>query len=530
MEKIIEHVPAKIIRDSEHEVWKKGNPHYLDFKYYIQDGVEPEKVGLVTLTKVTHGLRLTGNNLVYLPKDLQSAIPTISSPYPIPIKAKHKEIFIDDEGKGKETRDLLPIGRGYSGRWVQNNKISETMLAPYMNVIDSLTPTSSVTRKIVNELTRQRRGRGNLSEGAGWVLVKGVITDPEAIDKILDKRLLTVSVEMEPENVYDSITGKSFMQEELDWGPGDIVNDQLCIGITEGLRFTGYAFATHPADSFAKVIEQSIINPGDLQSLVDNNFQSIRILDSISIKNSFDITDSEASESQSLTIKTLENEMIITDEAKGILSSIVKDATKEVLGDINLSIENKEKIINDLETEKVTLQGSLLEKETALNELNTKIKSLTEEKEILDNLVNKLNSEMKPYLAKIKSEIPVSELLNLGLEDSLKLLLENSEANILQKINTNNPTKVEDEDNSATIEDSPESTPDSQLGKPLSVKTIEDNQVTHNDKMPSPEKTYSPYEKKAKEYQEKYDHLKTNDRTKAAEFYLHAKGLGFKLR
>ena len=71
--------------DFTHEVWDKKSPHFLDFKYFINDGVAENKVGLVTLTKVTHGMRPTQNNLIYMPSDLKDAIPTLTNPYNIPM-------------------------------------------------------------------------------------------------------------------------------------------------------------------------------------------------------------------------------------------------------------------------------------------------------------------------------------------------------------------------------------------------------------------------------------------------------------
>ena len=198
----------KVKGDFSHEVWDKKSPHFLDFKYFVEDGVDSKKVGLVTLSKVTHGLRLTQNNMLYPPADLKDALPSLTSPFNIPIKPAHRRI----DG----SKEVEPIGRALSGSWVDNPKISDRLTYQQIKDAMSFKAKDSVMTSLMKSL-RKNKALEDSFEGAGWVLVRGLVTDTEAIEKILDGRYLTVSVEMQPEDLIDSICGMSYKRGEVDW-------------------------------------------------------------------------------------------------------------------------------------------------------------------------------------------------------------------------------------------------------------------------------------------------------------------------
>lgn len=278
--------------DFTHEVWNKKSPHFLDFKYFINDGVAESKVGLVTLTKVTHGFRPTQNNLVYMPADLKDAIPTLTSPYNIPIKPAHKTVSVAD-GKKIEDREVGVVGRALSGTWVENPKAMNHL--PMQMIKDGLMVKAPDVA--MAPLMKKAKKSGFIYdeefEGLGWILVKGLVTDSDAIEKTLDGRFLTVSVEMTPQDLYDSISGKSYKSEEMEWDIGDEVDGMKAYGVPSGLRYRGYAYVTHPADVHARVMGHKQVSGNELQQYLDNFKTTMVLTDCFKNITVTDITDSE---------------------------------------------------------------------------------------------------------------------------------------------------------------------------------------------------------------------------------------------
>lgn len=527
---IIDSCDTQVRVKGTHEVWKKGTPHYLDFKYFIKDGVEADKIGLITLTKVTHGFRLTENGMIYLPSELKAALPTISDPYPIPIKPKHKDTFTDKSGRTVETKDLTPIGRGYVGKWINNKNISNTVLSSYKDRIENLTVEDSDTLSVINSIVKNPKKIDRNFEGAGWVLVKGLVTDTESVEKILDKRFLTVSVEMKFEDLFDSITGKSFISdaEDLEWTMGDIVDGVRSIGIPTGLKFTGYAFTTHPADSKAGIHTMEKIEKNDIEKLISNYSESITISDSFCIEKSFDITDSEVEDFQ-LDLKPTENEMnmVIDDETKASLKLTIQDTIKEVLGDITLSLSKKDESILSLEDSKKALEADVEAKASKIQEVEDALKTMTAEKEVLSNLCSRLENDMKPYLSKLKQEVPVAELMTMNLEDSTKAILSAVDGLITNKlVEAITSGTVSGTASTLTTEDSEADKDAAKLGKAI------DKQEVNNTIMDSDTKTADitlipgSIEEKREKNRKKYEELVLRDKTLAVKFYNDKRRLG----
>ena len=277
--------------DFTHEVWDKKSPHFLDFKYFISDGVAENKVGLVTLTKVTHGMRPTQNNLIYMPSDLKDAIPTLTNPYNIPIKPMHKEVAVVD-GKKIENREVGAVGRAIGGTWVDNPKAAYNVSSVMIKDGLMLKAPDVAMAPYMKKLAKSGMMTDEDFEGLGWVLVKGLVTDPEAVEKTLDGRYLTVSVEMTPNDLYDSISGRSYKTDEMEWDIGDDIDGVKAYGVPSGLRYRGYAYVTHPADVHARVMNYKEVGGDALQQYLEN-FKTTMVVTDCFKNAATDISDSE---------------------------------------------------------------------------------------------------------------------------------------------------------------------------------------------------------------------------------------------
>ena len=322
--------------DFAHEVWDKRSPHFLDFKYFINDGVAENKVGLVTLTKVTHGMRPTQNNLIYMPSDLKDAIPTLTNPYNIPIKPMHKEVAIVD-GKKIENREVGAVGRAIGGTWVDNPKAAYNVAGNMIKDGLMLKAPDAAMAPYMKKLKKSGVMYDEDFEGLGWVLVKGLVTDPEAVEKTLDGRYLTVSVEMTPQDLYDSISGKSYKTDEMEWDIGDEVDGMKAFGVPSGLRYRGYAYVTHPADVHARVMNYKEVGGDALQQYLENFKTTMVVTDCF--KNAVtDISDSEIMASfdngpvATVPVEIVEDDvdlyMQLSDEEKALADSLIALSAK----------------------------------------------------------------------------------------------------------------------------------------------------------------------------------------------------------
>jgi hypothetical protein len=226
-----------------------------------------------------------------MPSDLKDAIPTLTSPYNIPIKPMHKEVAIVD-GKKIENREVGAVGRAMGGTWVDNPKaaynVSSTMIKDGL----ILKAPDVAMAPYMKKLAKSGMMTDEDFEGLGWVLVKGLVTDPEAVEKTLDGRYLTVSVEMTPNDLYDSISGKSYKTDEMEWDIGDDIDGTKAYGVPSGLRYRGYAYVTHPADVHARVMNYKEVGGDALQQYLDNFKTTMVVTDCF--KNAVtDISDSE---------------------------------------------------------------------------------------------------------------------------------------------------------------------------------------------------------------------------------------------
>ena len=103
-------------------------------------------------------------------------------------------------------------------------------------------------------------GKGN---GSGYVLLDVVISDPDAIQKVLDGRYSTVSIGAMPEDYYCSVCGSSYKTGGCNHMPGEtyeVKEDKkkkskkvTCYLITGNLDYLEVSFVNVPADPKAKV-------------------------------------------------------------------------------------------------------------------------------------------------------------------------------------------------------------------------------------------------------------------------------------
>jgi len=438
---INDHIPVKIENTGmDHEVFNPKGKHFLNFDHFIEDSNAPK--GLFTSTRTTHGFKLTRKGALYLPKNLRDSIPSLMSPYPVPVKPKHQT----DMGSSEVT----PIGRATGGRYIDTVQIKN----PSFNINDAINGDhlKRHTNKAIMDAIKGKILLDPKFRGLGHIIVDGQVNDPSAIEMILDGRYLTVSVEMKTDSWINPMTGNSWIEDDennIGYYPGDIVDGIPAIMVAGNLTQNGYAYATHPADVYAStlksgyseildsIVERSktpmLIVSGEFGKKLSSIFDSVMLTDNAIYENN--ISDSDNNQCNQEGCKTLGG-----DSMKELLNGYTKSLlTKEPFEDAGKLYA----AINDASEEE-----ALKSLDNGLEQL--KIGGLLiDSKEVFDAVseeVCKVNDSLK---AKMEA-IGVVLGLNTDITDSKNPISENNDNNV-NSINDNNevdknkgPMKLED--------------------------------------------------------------------------------------
>ena len=229
----------------------------------ISDSKKEVKKGysLICEVNATHSGTLI-NNRIYPPQSMQKGIRTWTSPYKKPVLVNH-----DD------TKD--PVGRVIAARYLKTER--------GMKLSDEYKP-------ILRE-----------SEGYGYQRLTIKVTDPEAIQKVLDGRYETVSVRMSTDHAYCSICNADWSGEDgpCEHTPGTKHDGKLAYMTTGDLSYREISFVNIPADEYAGVTEAVMSENKDaLEVNLYANNDSEKVLEDLSTgENLYALLDSEAEES-----------------------------------------------------------------------------------------------------------------------------------------------------------------------------------------------------------------------------------------
>lgn len=174
------------------------------------------------------------NNRVYKGVHMLDAVETWMKPYPRPILIHHA----DGGMFGPPAED--PKGRIQKAEFTQLRK----------------------GKAFENDYKRPEVG----GMGSGFITVEALITDPDAISKVLDGRYLTVSSSQTTNSMNCSICGQDWFEDYCDHQPGKTYNievgkgerketrEYLCYGVAGPLVYRELSFVNVPAQPNAQVL------------------------------------------------------------------------------------------------------------------------------------------------------------------------------------------------------------------------------------------------------------------------------------
>lgn len=180
--------------------------------------------------EATHSGIVNGNKKLYLPSGMKNGTDSFVKPYNKPVTRNH-DSYSD------------PIGRVIDAKYISYG---------INGAIDTLRPTGTVDIKSIAKIqkfvgTDAYKSAGY--KGLGHVELIAEISDVDAIQKIADRRYLTVSIGGGSNSMYCSICGVDNKKEYCNHYAGNMYDEQECFYITgDKMYFDHISYVNSPAD------------------------------------------------------------------------------------------------------------------------------------------------------------------------------------------------------------------------------------------------------------------------------------------
>jgi hypothetical protein len=239
----------------------------------ITDSTSPSGQSLIAQIEMTHAGIVTRNSGFYLPDNMRKGAHTFTKNYNKPVLVGHDS-------------DSDPVGRviqadyvDTSFQYVQNDKY----LSSLIKFNDKKDPEKakngmvSFVQHVIGEYNSKDSYRG-----LGHINGTLKITDPVAIQKVLDERYLTVSISMSSDSAYCSECGQDWVSEgQCEHDRGQVYDSGIPVVLIPGKQnYNHVGFVSEPADKFAaglKGIElvgsDSVKELDSVIQVLDNHFK-----------------------------------------------------------------------------------------------------------------------------------------------------------------------------------------------------------------------------------------------------------------
>jgi hypothetical protein len=216
--------------------------------------------GLLVSIAATHSGIITRNNGFYLPDRMKKGAPSFTENYGKPILLHHKD-HEDNVGRIKIANYMDTSGgviEKYDGLQVKNSAgkqiatFNEAMIKDFVGGKLPFGTQVDVVRSVFRDHVLDESGY----EGLGHIQIVADVTDPVAIQKLLDGRYLTGSVGATTNRAVCSICRSDWTETgPCEHKPGGIYDDAKCFIIAGDLSYDEYSFVNVPADRHSKVLQ-----------------------------------------------------------------------------------------------------------------------------------------------------------------------------------------------------------------------------------------------------------------------------------
>lgn len=215
---------------------------------HFEDGTTKTGYRLSAKVRMTFAGLKTRNSAIYLPDEMYSGMKSFISPFPKPILPHHKE-----------TED--PIGRVVDIRYIDTaNSIITTdrRAAAAMNIFRDKSSTKKARLGAVKTFLDLEQTEGYM--GVGHLYGLWELTDPDAIQKALDGRYLTVSTSFSPKGAHCSTCAMNgdlidWRHDDCDHSQGKFYDGYPCVAVPFGFEYDHVSPVNDPAAIYASIIE-----------------------------------------------------------------------------------------------------------------------------------------------------------------------------------------------------------------------------------------------------------------------------------
>lgn len=233
----------------------------------------------------THAGKITRNNGFYLPHKMKEGAASFTSQYPKPIQVHHDD-RTDPVGRVVDAR-YVDMSRGVLDHFKDAKQFTEDDgLATFCDGKLSREETVEFARDFL--INDDSLVDDPDYQGLGYIELTADITDPDAIQKVLDKRYLTGSIGASTDSAVCSVCKQDWAGEDgiCEHRPGKTYDGKKCVLIAGNLEYEEYSFVNSPADTHSTVI--AIDSEGGVHDTVTSEDHfcksrdvSLEILDSV---------------------------------------------------------------------------------------------------------------------------------------------------------------------------------------------------------------------------------------------------------
>ena len=210
-----------------------------DVKNIIDSSNSKKLKSIKVKIEATHSGKINKNFWFYTPKGMQDGADSFVKPYNKPVTVNHDP-------------HADPLGRVLESRYVSYDNYNTPL--HNMDFNDSKKLLASVKKWI-----KTADFKDTTYKGLGHIELIAEITDPEAIQKIIDKRYLTVSIGGGSDMAICSVCGTNKKTNYCDHYRGETYKDEVCFLVSGKMEFDHISYVSSPADldATSEVIEDS---------------------------------------------------------------------------------------------------------------------------------------------------------------------------------------------------------------------------------------------------------------------------------
>ena len=229
----------------------------VSFEPHVTDEVKDFYAGTISNQKplniriaATHAGKITRNNGFYLPHKMQIGAETFVSQYQKPVQVHHES-----------KKD--PIGRIVSSNYIdlsQNIKdawdikqLTDAARPMSCTLLDAFVQGHLTDQEMIdvadNYFIKDFKLVSNPDyQGLGYIELVAQVTDPDAIQKVLDRRYLTGSVGATTNKAVCSVCKQDWAHDgKCKHSPGRIYDGSKCVLIAGDLSYDEWSFVNKPA-------------------------------------------------------------------------------------------------------------------------------------------------------------------------------------------------------------------------------------------------------------------------------------------